>query len=875
MGLVTSSIPNLIGGVSQQAVYTRSRNTSEYELNTLHSLVSGLNKRPSSEYVSKVYDDNDTSKQAVMHPFETADGTKFLLVIDVDTSSNTRAKVVRASDGKDYSISLSNDNGYISGTSDSLNSVFSFLSVGDTTFILNKSVNPSVVPVTEDSSTGSVDTDIEVQSYGDLPDPNNYPFGTTAHTTDDDKYYVVEVFDDSFSNELGTSSYKYWDEFNPSTGSGTDRENPDYIATVFVRQAVHATQYSATITQDDGTQITASYTTPDSVDGNGDPVEIDTGMIVSNLVSTFNGNATLTATQRGSTLSIKSDKKIRKIFVRDEFGDQAMRGYTDRVDNFNDLPPNEVDGRIVRISGSADTNGDDYYVEFDRDRWEETVAFGSRSTLRDETMPMALVYDPVNDSFTLSTNSWPGRTSGDKDSNPDPAFVGRPISGMFLFKGRMCFLADENIIFSEVGYFENFYRTTLTLLLETDPIDVAATTAETAILHHGIPFDRTLIIFSDNQQFRVISGDSLTPQNISIVPTTTYNSSRYCRPIAVGSNIFFAEDYERSRYGSVMEYFRNPNNDSDSASPVTSQVPKYIPNEITTVDAASNEMLVAALTKENNGDLFVYRYFWSGAEKVLSSWTKWSFSGADEVIAISFFGDTLYALIRDDDGIISLVRCDIEEGRFDDNIDFHIHLDFRIKGSDCSPSYSSTSDETQYSLPYGVPDGADVVAIVSEDHGDYPAGTQLQVSSVSGSKPTLVNVDGDQTGVPVFIGLSYEAVYDFTRPLIRARQGNGEIVVQQGRLSLRYMTLFFDETSSFKVKVTHQGRTAYESTYTPRSLGSTAQTDKVNIDDGKFRFSCKGNTETTSIRIINDTPFPSAFISAEWEGFHSPKARRI
>lgn len=876
MALVSSVIPNLLGGVSQQAPAARPRNASKYELNTRHSVVSGLTKRPSTDWVSQVYTSSDEDLGISSHAFETADGRRFVLLIDDDGLGNPRAVVVDAEDGtQSYTVSLTPVADYFNVLPADFTRGFKFLTVGDTTFILNKSVSPVEVPAQEDPNE-IVPTTLTVATYGELPTPSGQNFGATAYVTGTQNYYVIQVFQPEYDGWGAAPYEKYWSLFVPY--NSVTRVSPTRRGTVYIRQAVHDCTYAVTVTFTDDSTEEGSYSTPEAVDGAGDPVSINTGDIASGLAAVLNGLTGLAASRVGSSVAITASKDIAKIEITDEFGDQASRAYSDAVQDFNDLPPNEVEGRVVRISGSIDTGQDDYYVEYIDGLWKETVAYGEKTVLAPESMPVTLVFDSVNNTFTMAYAEWPGRNAGNTESNPAPSFVGRTLNDMFLFKGRLGVLADENVLFSEVGNYENFYRTTLTQLLETDPIDIASTASRTSILKHAVAFDETLVLFADSQQFRVLSGASLTPQNVAIAPTTTFNCSPSCAPISVGSNVFFSGDTATSRFGSVMEYYRSPDIDQDAATSVTASVPRYIPGNILKIASAFNENFVAVLPKSNTGEVYINSYFWSGGEKVLSSWTAWKISNAKKIRSLNFFGDVMYLVIQDEADNIQLVSCDIEEGRYDDTVGFLIHLDFRVPLAGLGATYNGGADQTTYTLPFPIGLADDASIVVTDTVGDDVVGSIL--TEVSRTTTTIV-VAGDKTAVPVIFGLPYLFIYDFSPQFVRVNSGRGEIVRQNGRLSMRYMNLRFDNTAYFDVQITPEGRETWvkgmpSDFYTAKILQSEeGQTDIAPVRSGNFRFSCKGKSDAINIRLVNDTVFPCGFSQAEWDAQYNPKTRAI
>ena len=874
MGLVSSVIPNLIGGVSQQAPAARPRNTSKYELNTNHSVVSGLIQRPATDWIAELHASSDTTKGASSHAFETANGKRHILVLD-DDGTDTRCTIIDPSDGSKQILSLTGVAGYFATLPADFSKGFKYVTVGDTTFILNKSISPTEIPSQEDPDE-VVDTTYSVATYGALPSASAQSLGATAHVTGTDTYYtIVAQYVDWDDYGRGPQTL-VWTVFAPALTN--TRFAPARRGTMYIRQAVHSTNYSVVVTLADASVVTGTYTSPEPVDGAGDPVTIDTGTIVDGLLSSINGVGGITATRIGSTLALVASQNITKIEARDEFGDQASRAFSEAVQDFSDLPPNEVEGRVVRISGSVDTGQDDYFVEYVDGLWRETVAFGAKTTVDASTMPIVVTYDPVADTFAITYHTWPGRNSGDTVSNPVPTFIGRTIADMFLFKSRMFFLSDENVICSEVGNYENFYRTTLTQYLETDPIDVASSAARTSFLKHGVAFDETLVLFSGSQQFRLLSGSALTPQNIGIVPTTTYNASVSCSPIAVGPNVFFVEDSESAQYARVMEYFRNPNSERDDAAAVTASVPKYIPGNILKITSAFNENIVAVLPKDNTGSLYIHKYFWSGAEKALSSWTEWKFKNVLKILSADFFGDVLYLVVEDSNNNIQLMSCNVEEGRYDTDLGYMLHLDCRVDDSAITIAYDGGTDLTSYTLPFSIDVADDPVLIITETTGEYPVGAALDIDNFTA---TVIYATGDTSAVPVMFGINFDMIYDFSTIFVRTRSGNGEIVQQNGRLSLRHMKLRFDGTSYFDVEVTPEGRATWSKShpgdfYTAIILQSGGGLpDLAPVQAGDFRFSCKGKSDAMDIRIINRTPYPCAFTQAEWEAQYSPKTRFI
>ena len=179
--------------------------------------------------------------------------------------------------------------------------------------------------------------------------------------------------------------------------------------------------------------------------------------------------------------------------------------------------------------------------------WVETVAPSISSGVSSSTLPISLVSTGVN-SFTLQETQFSERLVGDDNSNPLPSFVSQTIKNIFFFKNRLGFLSNENVIISESGLGAldasgdlvfNFGRTSVTTLLDSDPIDVSVSSSRVTNLKSAKGFQENLILFSENGQFVLKGGDILTPRTVSITPITNFSFEDQVDPLPLGSYIYF------------------------------------------------------------------------------------------------------------------------------------------------------------------------------------------------------------------------------------------------------------------------------------------------------------------------------------------------
>ena len=170
----------------------------------------------------------------------------------------------------------------------------------------------------------------------------------------------------------------------------------------------------------------------------------------------------------------------------------------DEKNQFSQLPTSGVTiGDIYKIIGDPSNEFDEYYVKATSTGgdYEETVKPGITYQLDNTTMPHTLTLS--SGAFTFDKATYDDRTVGDEDSAPNPSFVGQTINGVFFHKNRLGFISDENVIFSRAGDFFNFFTSTVTALLDDSPIDVTVSHTSVSILKKVIPYNESLLFFSD------------------------------------------------------------------------------------------------------------------------------------------------------------------------------------------------------------------------------------------------------------------------------------------------------------------------------------------------------------------------------------------
>jgi hypothetical protein len=733
---------------------------------------------------------------------------------------------------------------------------------------INRDKNEQYIAVVEDGDIKVFDLEGN-QMTVNFPDGKGYLSSTTPETD----FRCVTVADYTFVLNTNKVVQK---------GASTTPSRP-FEALVWVKQGSYGARYALYV----GGQSTA-YRVPNGSNAtHADNVTTDNiATQLANGISSKLGSG-WTVNRYGSTLHIKrNDGASFSIRAEDSIGDNGTEVIASKIQRFSNLPARAIDGFTVEVVGDQSSSFDNYYVKYDTSGtgsvagvWKETVKGGEKDSLDPNTMPHALVRE-ADGTFTFKVLDWAKRKVGDLDSNPFPSFVGRRLNDIFFHRNRLGFVSDENIIFSKAGDYFDFFIGTATAVLDDDPIDIGVSHTKVSILRHAIPFNETLLLFSDKTQFQLGSAEILTPDTVSVNQTTEYECSLRAKPVGAGRYVYFAVN--RGTFTGIREYYVDGQTEAEEAAEVTGHVPKYIPGGVFKIAASGNEDMICVLSDQSPNEMFVYKFYWSGDEKLQSSWSRWRFGENDRLLNCDFIESQLYLLIQRDDGV-HLEVMNLEPGAVESGWDIHVHLDSRVDESDTTLTYLENDptlegdNQTRIELPYKLGTGEEVQVVVAPG-GSRVEGFIFKNFTVDNSGTnTVLTMKGDWRGQPFYIGKPYTFRYRFSTMVIKEESiGGGQMTIGEGRIQLRKVAMLYNNSGYFRVEVTPFRRNTYEYIFSGRVVGSGKNLiGRVSIEQGKFKFPVAAKNDQVQIEIVNDTFLPSYFLSAEWEAFYTIRSRRL
>ena len=164
----------------------------------------------------------------------------------------------------------------------------------------------------------------------------------------------------------------------------------DPFAIVTINVVAYASTYTVTL---DGTDF--SYATPTT-----STTQLNVKNIVDSLVTAINANPTWSALAIGNNIFIeKDDQTDFAIEVKGGNTGTALEAFKGVVPTSGQLPKQFIDGKKIKVSGSAENNNDDYWVEFKTSdgtstgvgSWTESVGSEVIVGLDPETMPHVII----------------------------------------------------------------------------------------------------------------------------------------------------------------------------------------------------------------------------------------------------------------------------------------------------------------------------------------------------------------------------------------------------------------------------------------------------------------------------------------------------
>ncbi len=577
------------------------------------------------------------------------------------------------------------------------------------------------------------------------------------------------------------------------------------------------------------------------------------------------------------------------------------------VNDVSELPRQCKHGMVVKVVNSSDSQEDDFYLKFAGDndtdgpgKWEETLRPSSPSVdvyrrIDSSSLPVVIQRRntaPVSFKVKIPTanNSaiaWEDREVGDDNTNPFPTFIGRKLSQTFFHRNRLGFLCDDNVILSQADKIYNFFNNTALVVSGNDPIDIASSSTQPTKFIDCIETNTGLLIFGETQQFMLhTDSDSLTPDTAKLSNISTYRYTPEASPISLGTTVGFLDT--AGSYSRFFEMFDIKREGEPQIVDVTKVVAKLLPSGIDIL-SISRENNMIFFSEGGKPDMYLYRYFNTGSERLQGAWFKWQFPFnikytfvLDDNLYLVASDLKLYTLnlqpnfIQADGSNGSTLATDLFTTNTFDKLGYplatEIHLDaaaFLTAGT-----YNSNDNTTNVSWPgyIGLIDVNGSISIDTVFAVDPDTGERFTVKSSNGSNYVF---HGNFAGKAIVIGHAVVSTIQFPTFYVRTTSGNKTTSDITASLVIQRIHYNFEHLSSLSTFDIVLG--------SPSSVGNVVSIEKpmtpINRYEADNTLGDKNVTVTipvyqrnTNLSCNLDSPDPGPFslTSVTWEGDYTP-----
>ncbi len=907
MAAVSQSIPNLLGGVSQQPDPIKLPGQVREAVNAYLDPTFGCKKRPPTEFVGLLA--NNIPSDAKWFPIFRDNDERYIIAIYKSGSPATiQVKAWDANTGQTRTVTVSSSaQTYLDTTN--LNNLKT-LSIADYTLISNADRDVSMNAVQLTTTKEEALVVINSIAYNTTYSIDLNRDGNTSQTI---VYRAAELEIIPGSYEVADNGACSQHSAGDHTGSATgksglqfritnqcsayyDEESNSYIsrynASVILKNGGVGWRVGDTVTATQGgKQFTirvskeafeytyasdgiATFTTP----SNASSGTLQIGDIITNLKNAVNAISGYTCDSIGNVLRLKrSDTRSFNIAVRGGTTNQAMTVIKDTANDIAELPFQCFPDFICKVKNTQDSTADDYYVIFEPDAagipgagsWTETIKPGIETGLNSSTMPHALIRQ-ANGTFTLDAlnsssafGGWASKEVGDEYSNPNPSFVDKGISNMFFFANRLGFLCEDAVILSQPGDYFNFFQTSAITVTDSDPIDLTASSKKPAILQAAIGTPKGLILFAENSQFLMASQEvAFGPATVKLTEIATYTYKSITEPLSTGVSVMFVT--EADTYTKILEMAADSVDNRPTVSDNTRIIPEYIPPDLKwATNSPNNSMLFWG---DNTNTVFSFKFFNAGNERQLAGWSKWTFP--TQVRMMEFDNDTAY-IVSYDGTNSTLQKMEL----LDDPDTAPISTSFNTKflprldfiHTKASLTTSTVGSNTKIYFPTGGYVNGTTPVFIMTSGADAGYFIRPTIQTDGGGK--FILVPSSLTSVNYVIGMQYRMTVSLPAFYV-ATEGKADRI-DNPVVEMLYLDLYY--SGRYEVEIEKLGYTNYTHNVDIARAGlylanAPALEEVVTKTVPIF---CLGRDAKAS--IYADDPVPSAITSYSWQGHYNKR----
>lgn len=573
-----------------------------------------------------------------------------------------------------------------------------------------------------------------------------------------------------------------------------------------------------------------------------------TSLNTSGMSARINGHITgqyvyLNARFYDGTLEVRTDDSVLYVVTSGK----------SRLKQASQLPARlaaEADGYVV---ATGDTSLPVYYTwDYDSSSWLESSAANTVSGI--EGMPVSI--RKSGGAYILDSTSFEGRYAGDGNTNPEHAFMqNRKITGMAAYQGRLVLLSGNMVSMSATNKPRRFFRSTVTSLLDSDPIEIGSGNITSANFAYAVAFNKDLVLFADRVQAVIPSlNTALTPRNAALVLTGTYSTSLSAAPVSSGRTLLFPVPRSPAKYG-VLEMVPSSSTDSQYTSlDVTSHLPRFFDGQCR-FTAASAVSRMAVFATSNTKQLVIHEFMWDNESKAQSAWHLWEFQ-LDVAYAYFYGSELIVCFSRGTTAVMCTINpraTSYRQGFLD------LGWDVPIGNIGLGPGVGE--------LPAAMREMLDTEVL----RGVVNASVAVEVNVVRTG--VLFDV-GDVSANSVRLGLDFSSRVTPTKPVIRDYKDRP---VLTGKTSLQKLVVHTANSGPYRVVLNYRDKAPTESLEQGTVLWESGDLTLENAPVASLATSvvpCRSSTQDTSTSIVTRSLYELNIVQLDYVTSTARKLQR-
>ena len=925
MSSITQTIPNYVGGMSEQPDQLKVPGQVTNIVNAIPDIVHGLYKRPGAKRVGATKLTNVQSGGSWFHYYR--DETEGSYIGQVATDGKVR--VWSCNDGAEKNVWYHTDNSAYSGGNSDHTSITTYLSasntedvqaltINDTTFLNNRDTTVATTGTTtgrphknfayiellrtengrqyalnisDNTSTTNVtratmlkiDSDTLNEAAGSGTCPG---IGTQTWTVDDGskKHLTFRITSLGQQGKVGSGSAAadYACTYNREVTllHGGEGWGTNDTTTVTLDQANTSYNYTVKVVDSETVAVQANIK---AVRPAPTPFDADTAVTVDTVLGgitgelsgvTVNGNAlNYEVIGNGIYLYTAADADDFNVEVVDQ---DLMRVMQTEINDVTKLPTQCKHGAIVKIANTRMSDEDDYYVTFEGEngksgpgQWTECAEPGITKSLDASTMPHILQRQADGD-FLVKKYGWADREIGDDVTNPIPSFVGEKINRCVFFRNRLVLLSAENVTTSRPGTIHNpnFWSNTALTVSAIDPIDIACASDYPSDLYDAIEINTGLLCFSTNAQFLLSADDTiLNPDTAKLRAVSWYNYYKTVPPISLGQTVGYLDN--SNKYTMFMEMANVVREGAPLVQNTSKIVPTLLPKNVDLLTNSRENNLV--LFGKTDVDTVVgYRYLRNGEEQIQAAWFTWKLNNK---LKYHFIIEDKYYFLDEDNFLqsINLIQADTDPSIDQDSINYLLHLDNYTTVS--GGVYNATTNLTTFTNVTWIPSVTTPngkLVLVDSNAASTRVGRYAECTIITGSGNDDFTVPGDWSSATINIGYLYDFQVDFPRMYLQRIEGKTVNSEVNSKLTIHRMKLNFGKIGLYETTLTRVGKAAYTEVYESALLNQYNVSDAPYLEEEIKEIPVYERNLNVDVTLKSAHPAPATLRAMSWEGDWSP-----